>query len=578
LALGCVLACAFALRVWGVKQGLPYVYNIDEAANFVPSAVSFFFTDSLNPHYFVNPPAFSYLLHLVFAFWYGGGWPFGSARQVAEAYAIDPSSIFTLARVTSAVLGTAAVGFVYLTGARLFDRRVALLAAALMAVAFLPVFYSHLALNDVPALLPATISVWGSAGVLRFGRPRDYLIAGVALGGAAATKYTAGIVLLPFAVACAYRVAMAPVPLRGRVLGWAGLAAVAAAAAFVVANPHALLSYDEFQEGLRRQESESDLGKLGLTEDNGIRHYLWTVTWSLGWLPALAALGAAALAFVRNRWRSAFLVLWPAALILFLGLQGRYFGRWLMPAIPALALLAAYGAVALADAAGRSQRARGVALVGFAVLLCAQGTFYSIHVDRVLARDDTRNLLRDWMVQNVPPNSKVVVEPVVPDAWFTDPGIPPPVSRAGRRWIKFPTGRSTVDNRGRPIRGGVGRTVKPEDYERTLRPELIDSYERGGYCWVVIGSTQYGRALATPKEVPRAIAYYNELSGRGTPVWAIRPYRPGEGPVEFNFDWSFDYYPRAYFRPGPELTVYRLRGGRCEQTGSRSQTRIRRTK
>ena len=31
----------------------------------------------------------------------------------------------------------------------------------------------------------------------------------------------------------------------------------------------------------------------------------------------------------------------------------------------------------------------------------------------------------------------------------------------------------------------------------------------------------------------------------------IDPYRDGEGPVEFNFDWSFNHYPRAYERPGP---------------------------
>ena len=36
--------------------------------------------------------------------------------------------------------------------------------------------------------------------------------------------------------------------------------------------------------------------------------------------------------------------------------------------------------------------------------------------------------------------------------------------------------------------------IKLEDYERTTRPELVESYEQGGFCWVVTGSTQYGRA------------------------------------------------------------------------------------
>ena len=104
-----------------------------------------------------------------------------------------------------AVLGTVALWLLYLLGARLFDRRVGLLAAAIEAVAFLPVFYAHLALNDAPTLLPLTLSLLGSAGVLRNGRKRDYVLAGVGLGLACASKYTAGIVIVPLAAALAAR-------------------------------------------------------------------------------------------------------------------------------------------------------------------------------------------------------------------------------------------------------------------------------------------------------------------------------------------------------------------------------------
>ena len=35
LAVGGLLLGALALRLWGIKQGLPYVYNVDEASNWV---------------------------------------------------------------------------------------------------------------------------------------------------------------------------------------------------------------------------------------------------------------------------------------------------------------------------------------------------------------------------------------------------------------------------------------------------------------------------------------------------------------------------------------------------------------
>jgi hypothetical protein len=63
--------------------------------------------------------------------------------------------------------------------------------------------------------------------------------------------------------------------------------------------------------------------------------------------------------------------------------------------------------------------------------------------------------------------------------------------------------------------------------------------------------------------VPLAIAYYRTLKERGEVVFRSSPYDRGAGPVPFGFDWSFDYYPLAYRRPGPSITVYRLHGGRC---------------
>jgi hypothetical protein len=105
--------------------------------------------------------------------------------------------------------------------------------------------------------------------------------------------------------------------------------------------------------------------------------------------------------------------------------------------------------------------------------------------------------------------------------------------------------------------------VNIEDFEKVLRPELVSTFEQQGYCWVVVGSTQRGRAEAQPKVVPQALAYYRELESRSKVAHEVSPYAKGEGPVKFNFDWTFDYYPLAYTRPGPEMTIYRLQGGQC---------------
>jgi hypothetical protein len=50
---------------------------------------------------------------------------------------------------------------------------------------------------------------------------------------------------------------------------------------------------------------------------------------------------------------------------------------------------------------------------------------------------------------------------------------------------------------------------------------------------------------------------------RGTLVHRVTPYDPGAKPIPFSFDFSFNWYPLRYDHPGPEVQVYRLRGGDC---------------
>ncbi len=318
---------------------------------------------------------------------------------------------------------------------------------------------------------------------------------------------------------------------RGRALGLLALSGVLALAAFVVANPFAVLDFAAFRDGLTHQSDASNaaLGKLGLTQTSGHLYYLWTVTWGLGWVPAIAALaGVGLLARAEPR---LLLVLVPAPVlyVLFMGTQARFFGRWLLPAFPIVCLLAGYAVARLAALATRGRAARlapAIYALG-AVLLLGQGIVMSLHSGRVLARADTRNLTRDWLVAHVPAGTRIVVEPVVPDAWASDVGAPYRGTKNGARWSKFPTSRSNVANDGSII-PGPGRVVNIEDFERTLFPGLVDRYEAKGYCWVVTGSTQRGRAEVQPGKVRgrcRTTASWSAAHG-----WSTRPARSPRAP------------------------------------------------
>jgi hypothetical protein len=176
------------------------------------------------------------------------------------------------------------------------------------------------------------------------------------------------------------------------------------------------------------------------------------------------------------------------------------------------------------------------------------------------------------MLAHVPAGARVVVEPVVPQSWLhEDPALGPLATHyrprsAEARWSEYPSLLTLIA----PVAGGRSprwrverHFLRVEDYEYALTPALIDYYEQQGYCWVITSSIQSGRAFADPSEAAAAVAYYRTLAARARLAYRITPYSQGSAPIGFSFDWSFDYYPLAYRLPGPEMSVYRLLGGRC---------------
>ena len=171
-------------------------------------------------------------------------------------------------------------------------------------------------------------------------------------------------------------------------------------------------------------------------------------------------------------------------------------------------------------------------LAGAVVVLAllAQGLDYSVHSGLVLSRADTRTQTREWMLANIPRGAKVVVEPVSPDQWAREPpGAPAGCAGTRYRWCKWPSLYTFIDADG-AVDVAHRHEISIENYVRTLSPALIGLYERRGYCWVVTGSTEQGRALADPRAVPLAIAYYRALAAQGQVVRRFSPYAAGKGP------------------------------------------------
>jgi hypothetical protein len=571
LVLALILVAGFALRVWNIDYGLPFVYSIDEGSHFTSRAVEMFWQD-LDPGYYQNPAAYTYLVYGLLRAMYG---PLGSIfdlqlANVTEQFDKNPTEIWIAARALAAGLCVGGVAATYWAARRLWGVREGLVAAAVMAFAFLPVAYSRVAVTDVGALIGVALSLGLAVWAYERGRLLAFALAGAAAGLAVSFKYTAGLALLPVAIAALAR-------LRGdgiRAVGGLALGGALAAVVFVALNPYLFDSLDAWWSDLRDQaEVARDQPKPG-QESGGVAYYLDSLTWGLGWAAAIAALVGAVIELRRDLVRALMLIAVPVALFVYLSTQSRYFGRWLLPAYPALAMLAAAAVGQVTDLAAarwrerpRAPRPAAALAAVLTVLLLAQPLAADIRSAQVLGRDDTRQQARDWLEAHYPPELRASVEPAVPGRWFrSNPEGDPPawLSRCPRRdgwnepgWSYVAGGGERVCSQYKP--GLVARPdggVRASSYHAVLSPGVIDDYRLYGYCLIVTADVVEDRALQTGDADARA--YYDRLERESRVVKTFSPYDEGADPVPFSFDLSYNYYPPEYHRPGPTVRIHRL--------------------
>ena len=150
-----------------------------------------------------------------------------------------------------------------------------------------------------------------------------------------------------------------------------------------------------------------------------------------------------------------------------------------------------------------------------------------IHSDAVLSRPDTLNLTRAWMVDHIPAGSKVVIEPLVPNNWAL--GHRPLAVRhsdGGALGDLQHVGYGTYPTTGTPLPPGQHRYVLVDQYERTLRPALLDelypSMATAGWSSV---RSRPAAPSPSPRRRRRRCAYYAALATRAKLMYHMSPFQ-----------------------------------------------------
>ena len=371
------VAVALALGLSSLDFGLPFLFRPDEDV-MVGRAVRMAAEGSLDPLFANYPPLVFYIFAIVEK----------AVGHLDGAVQSDPSGAYIAARAVSASAIAITVGLVFLAARHCYCLPAGILAGMAMAVAPLATRQAHFATTD--AVQTALVAAALLTGLTATGR-RSFVLAGALCGLAAAAKYTGGVAIVLVVVMAARR-------------GSSGRAAllpilVAAAAGFWVPSLVILAHPGAYLQGL------SFLGGNAYRRDFGLPigwlyHPTVTLPYGFGFGAYAMSLVGAAYAARSRRPGDIGLLAYVLAYYLISGAGHENFYRYMLPLLPALAILA--GGL-LRAAPARLQ----LPAIAAALLLLAPGLYASIATDRLLGTTDTRVLAARWLDANAAPGSNL---------------------------------------------------------------------------------------------------------------------------------------------------------------------------
>jgi hypothetical protein len=489
--LGCLLIGGI-LRFYDLNWDQGHFFHPDER-NIANAVAKIHFFDQLNPQFFAYGGLTIYLFRAAGELLVKMT---GDARWVSDWAAIN-----LIGRWFAALFSTLTVLPIFFLARRLFNVRVAALAALLFVFCVGSIQIAHFAITESFITLCIVTLCWLALRLAERPTIARYGTLAIVQGIALAAKTSAisfyVLPLLAHAVVLyrerGRRGQHAP---RWSDFNWLALMAVALSlVVFFFGSPYTLLDWTDFRASMTYENGvvQGTIPVPYTRQFVGTTPYwfqLKNLFWQLGPVALFCYLGILLLlarAVRRRDWRAGLLLAFPLLYFLYVGDWHTKFIRYMMPAVPFLLIAGAYCLWWIGEKAAAARRAvLGKAVAGTLVVVTALWAlaFFSIYF-----QEPTRLAASRWIYRNVPAGSKIFGE-----HW--DDGLPVPVPDVETR--PYDVEQLEIYNE--------DNAAKLEYY--------ADRLSRGDY--IVLNSRRlYGTLMHLPEEYPLTSLYYKLLfSGR----------------------------------------------------------------
>jgi len=414
VALLVILACALALRLYGIGFGLPALLDPDEPL-FIISALKLLGQHTLNPGWFGHPGTTTiYSLAIIYASIGGAAL---ASRQFADissfvAYVYnDPGILVLSGRIFFALCGCACVALTFLLAKRLRSVGTGLLAALLLALNPLHISYSQLIRTDVQSSLFMLLCLLWTCRIVTNGGRRDYVIAGIWAGCACVTKWPAGVVDISLITAAVMRLRDHPSEARNQTCNLV-IGLLVSLVTVVTVSPYLLLDYPVLLDNLRGEIQPDHVGASG---GGFLANVAWYITGPLrgaiGVMGLLLACAGIGLAVRKSRVLTA--TVFPCATVSFVIICANtlIWERWLVPLLPFVAIFEAWALLSLANwLRGATSRRTASFIVATACAILLIPGLATTRLNANERTNDTRTLAAQWVLHHTSPGDSVLVE------------------------------------------------------------------------------------------------------------------------------------------------------------------------
>ena len=513
-----ILVIGLFIRLWGINFGLPYIYDSDET-HFVDRAFRILVNRDLNPHWF-GPPASTliYMLAGIYTaiFFLGRGLGiFASFEDFHTLYYQDPTIFYLSGRLLSAVFAIATILLVYFICQRLFNKTTGIIAAALVAVTPWHVQYSQVVRMDIPMTFLVLVAFWYCLDILEKDNLASYILAGFFTGLAIVTKFPALVFVLTIILTYLLN------------KGWRGknrfksifASATACLGGAFLGSPFLFLDFQTTLVDVRHEARPLELGATGQGLIPNITWYLQNPLTSSFTFYGLLLIGVGIVfCLISKQKEKLTLISFPIFFLLFIASLTLIWNRWIIPAIPFGCIILAYAMYEIAKWIDNRLKFR----IGFWLMLICFGYISTsllnasvLHVQQK-SGIDTKVVAAQWMLDNIPPGSSILVE-----------HSPPPLPKTAFQFFEVhEEDLVEVTPEQRCRKGQIVRNIdecKHHAFLEADRPPIghlkdIEEIKRKNIEYVVT-SWKYDKFLSEREKYPDIVETYEKVIDSGTLIY-----------------------------------------------------------